>query len=213
MIQKKSNGKHKTSIRMSKTARSVQSTVAKTNWTDMAKSLFRADVDPGRRDALVRLHLQNRKRLVEEHPSYNIDQLQYILLVMLVLTTAEKRTQEMYQRDFSQRCDQISATHGLLEDQYWIDGEIPLEWQTLDNEFEKRSVQILLDALREYSLDEIADQVETSGARQFLEMIGNIEPQFIKVLTEPIAGLFTRSLGKHGSIPETLQTALATNES
>jgi hypothetical protein len=213
MIQKNKDAKHKTSLRMSKTARSVQTMAAKTNWSDMAKWLFWADADPGRHDALTRIHLQNKKRSVEEHPSYNADDLQYILLVMLALTTAEKRTQEMYQRDFSQRCDEISATHGLLEDQYWIDGKIPVEWQSLDDEFEKRSVQVLLDTLREYSMDEIADHVAATGARQFLEIIGNVEPQFMKVLTRPFAGLLTRSLDKRGSIPETLQTVHAMTES
>ena len=203
-----SSEKHATSIRMSKVARLVQTASAKTNWTDMAKLLFWADTDQGRHDAVVRLHQYSKKMRKEEqsNPSYNVDQLQYILILMLVLTTAEKRTQEMYKREFAQKCDQISVTHGLSEDQYWIDGKTPTEWKLLDVEFEKRSLQILMETLQEYSMDEIADHVKSAGARQFLEIIGNIEAQFIKVLTHPIAGLLNRSMGERGSIPETLQT-------
>jgi len=100
----------------------------------------------------------------------------------------------------------------LTEDQYGIDGKTPAEWQQLDVEFEKRSLQILMETLREYSMDEIADHVKAAGARQFLEIIGNIEAQFIKVLTRPIAGLLNRTMGERGSIPETLQTVNASNE-
>jgi hypothetical protein len=192
---------------MSKTARSVQTEVAKTNWTDMAKLLFRSDGDEGRHDALARLHLYSRKLSKEANanPSYNLDQMQYLLLLMLVLTTAEKRTQEMYQQQFAQRCDEISANHGLSEDQYWIDGKIPDEWQKLDEEFEKRSVKILLQTLREYSMDEIANHVESAGPRQFLEIIGNTEPQFLSVLRKSNRGILKWNDRKQGSIPETLQ--------
>jgi hypothetical protein len=206
--------KHATSIRMSKVARSIQTASAKTNWTEMTKLLFWADWDQSRHDEVVRLHLYGRRKRPEEeaNPSYNVDQLQYILILMLVLTTAEKRTQEMYRLEFAQQCDQISVTHGLSEDQYWKDDKTPEEWRQLDVEFEKRSLQILLETLREYSMDEIAEHVQVAGARQFLEIIGNIEAQFVKVITHPIAGMLNRSMGERGSIPETLQTLNSTNE-
>lgn len=192
---------------MSKLARAVQAATANTNWSEMARMLFRADMNDGRREQISRFFTEQKKSAKAGGESYNTDQLQYILILMLILTTAEKRTQEMYQQSFARRCDAISSAYDLKEDQYWADGNVPAEWRQLDVEFEQRSLQILLDALREYHLDEIADLVETKGPEQLFDIIGNIETQFLKVLKHPSLGISQASQGDSGSIPETLQTS------
>ncbi len=199
-------GNHRTNIRMSKLARAVQAATANTNWSEMARTLFRADKNDGRREQISRFFTE-QKKAANGGESYNTEQLQYVLMLMLILTTAEKRTQEMYQQSFARRCDAISSEHDLKEDQYWADGNVPAEWRKLDAEFEQRSLQILLDTLREYHLDEIADLVETKGQEQLFDIIGNIESQFLKVLKYPSSGILQASQGDSGSIPETLQAS------
>jgi hypothetical protein len=54
-------------------------------------------------------------------------------------------------------------------------------------------------------MDEIANHVESAGPRQFLEIIGNTEPQFLSVLRKSNRGILKWNDRKQGSIPETLQ--------
>ena len=194
---------------MSKLARAVQAATTNTKWSEMARMLFRADTNLGRREETGRLRSEQKKSAIVENAgaSYNTDQLQYILILMLILTTAEKRSQEMYQQSFAARCDAISNAYDLKDDQYWADGKVPAEWDQLDAEFEQRSLQILLDALREYHLDEVADLIQTDGPEQLFDIIRNIETQFLNVLKYPPAGISEAGSAESGSIPETLQSS------
>lgn len=200
-------GSHRTHIRMSKLARAVQAATANTNWSEMARMLFRADKNHGRREEIGKL-LSERKTLVgATAESYNTDQVQYILVLMLILTTAEKRTQELYQQSFAPRCDAISSAHDLKDDKYWADGNVPAEWKRLDEEFEERSLQILIDTLREYGLSEIADLVHTDGPEQLFDIIKNIETQFLNILKHPSAENPQTFPAESGSFPETLRSS------
>lgn len=203
-------GSQKTHLRTSKLSRAIQSATARTNWTEMAKILFSADDNLGRRQESGKLiSLRNRSiRKDESTASYSTDQLQYTLLLMLVLTTAEKRTQELYQERFASRCDAISNAHSLKDDQYWADDGIPPAWKELDAEFERCSLQILIDTLREYQLNDLADRVQTEGSEQLFEIIRNIESQFLTVLKHPDQEGLTANASGSGSLPETLQSAL-----
>jgi hypothetical protein len=201
-----STGNQRTNLRMSKLARSIQSTVANMNWNEMAKMLFWGDSDQSRHDEVVRLHSEENLANTETM-SYTVEQSQYILVLMLILTVAEKRIQELYQQSFSQRCDSISQTHGLKDDQYWSDGKIPAEWEQLDQEFEQQSIQILIDTLREYSMDSIADHLQTAGPQQFYDIIGSLQPQFLRVLQHPGRGMLQLIARQQGSIPEIVQSS------
>ena len=180
----------------------------------MAKILFSADDNLGRRQEAGKLLLLRNRSIGKERvsPSYSTDQLQYMLLLMLILTTAEKRTQEMYEESFASRCDAVSKAHSLKDDEYWIDGSVPSAWKKLDAEFERRSLQILLDTLREYHLNELADQVQSQGSEQLFDIIRNIENQFLSVLKYPDARGLKASDSKGGSLPETLQSSLPTRK-
>jgi hypothetical protein len=202
-------GNHRTNIRMSKLSRAVQIATSNTNWSEMVKMLFWADTNLGRREEIGRFRSEHNKSAGLENmgASYNTDQLQYILVLMLILTTAEKRTQALYQQSFAQRCDAISKTYDLKDDQYWTNGKVPAEWAQLDAEFEQRSLEILLEALREYHLDEIADLVQTDGPEQLFDIIRNIEGQFLNVLKYPPSETSKAWPAESGSIPETLQSS------
>jgi hypothetical protein len=202
-------GKNRTNIRMSKQARADQTSTTNINWGEMAKMLFWADSDHERRRA-VRGLISRQKKLKSNSTgaiSYSLEQIQYILTLMLILTTAEKRTQEMYQQHFAQRCDRISNTHGLKDHQYWIEGKIPAEWQLLDEEFEQKSLEILLSTLKEYHLDEIALDVQTEGSQTLFDIIGNLETQFLNILKRPTEIAQNKHAETGGSIPETLQSS------
>lgn len=195
---------------MSSKERVHQSATTNANLVEAAKMLFLGDKDQGRREMVSRLLSFQKKSLAleESNESYPMEQLQYLLHLMLVLATAEKRTQEAYQRDFAERCDAISKKYQLNEDQYWTNNEIPAEWRQLDIEFEERSVEVLIETLREYSMDEIAEEVKAGGANQFFDLIGNIENQFLKMLKETRWPRKLKTTRQHaGSLPETLQSA------
>ncbi len=177
-----SKSRSRLNIRMSRVSRILQSEMAKANWSEMAKMLFRSDHDEGRVTATGKLPKYRRQSSVfEKSLESTTDRRQYFLVLMFILTIAEKRSQEVYQREFAERCDAISLAHGLKESDYWKDGNIPAEWQILDKEFEKRSIQILLSTLREYSMTEIADQIEHGGPNEFTKLINNVESQVLSI--------------------------------
>ena len=192
-------------IRMSKLSRTLRSKGSKNNWTEMAKMLFWGDNDNSRQQIMKLISTKRRSSKSKDTAhSYTTEQLQYLLVLMLILTIAEKKTQEAYEKDFSERCDAITKDHGLEENQYWPDNKVPAEWEKLAAEFEERSVQILQDTLREYSMNEIADQVQLGGANEFFNIISNIEVQFFKVLRQPQKGKKEKGDGGFGSIPEAM---------
>jgi hypothetical protein len=201
-------GEQRTNIRMSKLARIMQTSSAKSNWGEMAKMLFRSDPNSGRKQENQKLlPLQSATAEAAASSSYGIDQMQYLLFLMLVISVAEKRTQEVYGQDFAQRCDAISKRYNLNDDEYWKDGMTPAEWNDLNREFEERSLEILLQTLREYHQEEIAHLVETDGAEDFFQIIKNIRAQFLHVLTNSDSGSTNPLSTQSGSLPETLQSA------
>lgn len=196
-------------IRMSKMARALQTASARTNWAEMAKMLFRADPDQARQDEARRLRLLPLASELATHgtASYGTDQFHYVLVLLLIVSIAEKRTQDLYDRKFAQRCDTISKTYGLKDDQYWTDGKAPADWDALNKEFEQESLRILMDVLREYDQKEIATLVESEGLEQFYSIIQGIRSQFLKVLDLSLPQ--TERLKDHyDSIPEMLQPSL-----
>jgi hypothetical protein len=201
------SGDQRTSIRMSKLARILQSNAATSNWNSMAKMLFRADHHQGRQEPIRRFIAESRSSGPgSANASYGTDQFQYILILMLIISVAEKRTQELYRDVFAERCDAIGLDHKLQDDQYWKDGMVPAEWEALNADFEQRSLQILLRTLREYHQDEIADLVQADGLDQLFSIMTSVRVQFLKVLENSAAtenGIETRT----GSIPETLQSS------
>lgn len=199
------SGDQRTSICMSKLGRTLQSAAAKTNWNEMVKMLFWADPHQGRPGEIRKLVPFSDPSQLVDGASYNPDQFQYILVLMLIISTAEKRTQELYGRLFSERCDAISKDHELLDDQYWTSGKVPAEWADLNTEFEQRSQQILLATLREYHQDEIAELVENDGPDQLFSIIQEVKSQFLKLLENVPPGVETEINSRKGSIPETLQ--------
>src|ERR1043166_2600468 len=140
-------GEQRTNIRMSKLARTMQTAVAKTNWTEMVKMLFRSDPHSGRKDEIRKLTFLESHSLLPHQATYSIDQVQYLFSLMLIISIAEKQTQEMYRQDFAQRCDAIGKEHKLADDEYWKDGAAPKEWNELAREFEKASLRILIETL------------------------------------------------------------------
>jgi hypothetical protein len=202
-------GKNRTHISMSKQARVDQTNTTNVNWGEMAKMLFWADVDQERQRVvrgLISRQTRSRRKITGAI-SYSLEQIQYILTLMLILTTAEKRTQELYQKSFAQRCDKISKNHGLKDHQYWIDNEIPAEWRQLDDEFEQRALEILLETLKEYHLDDIARDVQMDGSQLLFDIIGNIEAQFLNILKRPTDIAQDKYSASIGSIPETLRSS------
>lgn len=174
-------GDQRTNIRMSKLARTIQSAAAKTNWNEMAKMLFRVDPNHGRQDEIRKLITSGSKPAITEDAgaAFGADQHQYGLILMLIVSIAEKRTQELYRKTFSQRCDAISKNHDLKDDQYWTAGKAPAEWEDLNAEFEQRSLQILLETLKEYHQDEIAKMVQVDGAEPLYDIIKSIKARFL----------------------------------
>jgi hypothetical protein len=200
-------GNQRTNIRMSKLARATQTSAAKTNWTDMVKMLFRADPHSGRKEEVRKLiSLKHGPVLPVQAASYSIDQIEYLFLLMLIISIAEKRTQELYAQEFSQRCDAIGKKYNLQDDEYWKDGTAPSEWHELNREFEKASLRILIETLSEYHQQEIADLIQTDGPEDFFEIIKNIRVQFVRVLTDSDPGGPNMQRSKAGSFPETLQS-------
>jgi len=202
-------GEQRTNIRMSKLARVLQTSAAKTNWSETVKMLFRADPSGGRNDEIgkmISIGLGSNKG-DDVAASYSIDQLQYLLFLMLVISIAEKRTQDIYGQDFSQRCDAISKRYGLKDDEYWPDGGEPAEWKELNQEFEKRSLEILLETLSEYHHQEIASMIESEGLEEFFQIIKSIRTQFLRMLKTSEPGRMLRLSTESGSIPETLNSA------
>lgn len=177
----------RTSIRTSKVARTIQSAAAKTNWNEMAKMLFRVDPNHGRQDEIRKLLSSGNKTAITEdaRAAFGVDQHQYALILMLIISIAEKRTQELYEKTFSQRCDAISKNHDLKDDQYWTAGKAPAEWEDLNTEFEQRSTQILLETLKEYHQDEIAEMVQTDGAEPLYNIIKGIKARFLNLQEGP----------------------------
>lgn len=199
------SGDQRTSICMSKLGRTLQSSAAKANWNEMVKMLFWADPHQGRPGEIRKLVPFADSSQVVDGASYNPDQFQYILMLMLIISTAEKRTEELYGRLFSERCDAISKEHELQDDQYWTAEKVPAEWVDLNAEFEQRSRQILLATLREYHQDEIADMVESDGPDQLFSIIQKVKSQFLNLLENVTPGAETETYSRKGSIPETLQ--------
>lgn len=199
------SGNRRTSIRMSKLARTLQTAAAKTNWEETVKMLFWADMDRGRSEEI--------RKLVASRPtggpvdSYSFDQFRYMLLLMLIISMAEVRTQEVYNREFAERCDAISKDHHLQDDLYWKDGSVPAEWEKLSQEFEQRSLQVLGETLREYSQGDIARLIETDGADQLFNILDNLRSQFFNVLENTRRAAEGSESNNDSSIPETLQPA------
>jgi hypothetical protein len=101
---------------------------------------------------------------------------------MVIISIAEKRTQEIYEKNFSQRCDAISKTHDLKDNEYWSSGKVPAEWDELNAEFEQCSNKILVDTLREYDQEEIADLVQDDGPEQIFNVIQNIKSRYLNAI-------------------------------
>lgn len=197
----------KIDIDRSKLARNVQSDITTRNRSEIGKLLFLADQNQGRREELARIFQMRRTAdsRAGESASYGTDQIQYVLQLMLILTVAETRTQVVYSQDFSERCDRICAAHGLQDDQYWREEATPDEWRELVAEFEQRSIQILVETLREYNLDDIAELVQQNGTQELLDIIKSVEGQFLSILKDPSFRIRKMSMMRDGSIPETLQ--------
>ena len=178
------SGNRRTSLRMSKLARIRQSAAAKTNWNETARMLFWADWDQGRSKEVRRLVSGENKHSTRggDAEGYSADQFRYMFRLMLIISIAETRTQELYRKEFADRCDVISTDHDLQDDQYWDDGRVPPEGESLNTEFEERSVQILTETSREYGQDDIADLMETDGADQLFNIVENARLQFFRVL-------------------------------
>jgi hypothetical protein len=192
---------------MSKAARGLQGRASNSNWTELVKMLFRTDPHGGRKQEILRLFpvtpISNEG---DAHfPSYTEDQWQYLLFLLLVISIAEKRTGDMYARDFAERCDSISKCHDLKDHEYWDEGKAPIEWNKLNEEFEKRSLEILLQTLNEYQQQEIATLViKANGLDEFFLIIRNIRAQFMRMLKVYAQGDAAPHTANFGSIPETL---------
>jgi len=140
----------------------------------------------------------------DQSSSYNFDQAQYLLLLMLIISIAEKRTQDLYVQNFAQRCDAIGKEHDLGDDEYWQNEAVPAEWSELNREFEEASRRILVETLSEYHQQEIAKLIETEGAEDFFEIIRNIRVQFSRVFTNSDPDNTHPPTDQSGSFPETL---------
>ena len=114
--------------------------------------------------------------------NYSGGQLHYTVILMVIISIAEKRTEEHYEKNFSSRCDAISKTYDLKDDQYWTSDRVPAEWEKLNTEFEQDSRRILVDTLREYDQKEIADLVQQHGPDQIFNVIQKIKSQYLKAI-------------------------------
>ena len=175
--------------------------------------LFWADRDPGRSEEMRRFVSSENLRGMSvgaTAESYSSAQFQYMLVLMLIISIAEKRTQELYKKEFAERCDAISKDHRLQDDRYWEKGQVPAEWETLNQEFEEQSLRILSETLREYKQDDIADLIETEGAQQLFDIVESVRSQFFKVLEGSSGeGRGASKSEQEGSIPETLHSSEA----
>lgn len=169
---------------MSKLDRIIQSATARTNWSEMAKMLSWTVESQSTQQGIGKLFTQEEQSAITGFNNDNFldGQFHYTLILMVIISIAQKRTQETYERDFSQRCDAISKTHGLNDDQYWPSGKVPAEWEELNAEFERCSKQILVDTLREYDQKEIADLVQEEGSQQIFNAIQNIKSQYLTTI-------------------------------
>lgn len=200
------SGNRRTSIRMSKLARTLQTAAAKTNWEETVKMLFWADMDRGRSNEVRKMvSLENRDATRGAAESYSSDQFQYMLLLMLIISIAEKRTQDIYNKEFADRCDVISKDHDLQDDRFWEDGNVPPEWEALNQEFEDRSMKILQETLQEYGQNDLANLIKTDGPDQLFNIVDTVRSQFFKVLENSRLGNESPNSEKDNSIPESLQ--------
>ncbi len=184
-------GNQSTNIRMSKLDRIIQSATARTNWSEMAKMLSWTDEDQNTQREIGKLISPDEKLALAGFNDDNFvsGQFHYTLILMVIISIAQKRTQEPYERDFSQRCDAISKTYSLNDDQYWPAGKVPAEWEELNAEFERISKKILVETLREYDQKEIADLVQDEGPEQIFNAIQNIKSQYLNAINNwsPVA--------------------------
>src|ERR1043166_852475 len=79
-------GEQRTNIRMSKLARTMQTAAAKINWSEMVKMLFRADPHSGRKDEIRKLISPGFESSLPYQASYSIDQVQYLLSLLLIIS-------------------------------------------------------------------------------------------------------------------------------
>lgn len=164
--------------------RIIQSAAAKTNWNEMAKMLFRTDGDQSKQGEIGELISPQEKLTIAgfNNANYSSGQLHYTIILMVIVSIAEKRTEELYEKNFSQRCDEISKQYDLKDDQYWTWDQIPAEWEKLNAEFERDSSKILVDTLREYDQKEIADLVQEDGPEQIFNVIQRIKSGYLDAL-------------------------------
>jgi hypothetical protein len=177
-------------IRMSLFDRLPESSGAKTNWSDIAKIMFYNDEDFGRQKEMGKFTSPEETLLVAalNSPEWRKDQLRFVLLLIVIAGIAENRTQEIYEKDFSLRCDRLNQVQALKDDPYSEKG--PAEWEQLNEEFERVSNQILVGTLREYHQNQIADLVRIQGSDQIFEIIRSIQADRIvrkNVLREGVA--------------------------
>jgi hypothetical protein len=164
--------------------------------------LFLADLDPGRSAEVRKLASE---ALAPSIASYSTDQFQYVLALMLIVSIAEKRTQELYSREFAERCDAISRKYQLKDDEFWKDANVPPEWDLLAREFEQKSLQILSESLREYGQEKIGESIAADGADQLFSILESVRGQFFNMLEnapKPREGMQDRA---ESSLPESLQ--------
>jgi hypothetical protein len=173
-----------TNIRMSKMDRLIQSAAAKTNWNEMAKMLFRTlgSQGPQGKNSEFISPQETLSMGGFNNTNYSSGQLHYTVILMVIISIAEKRTEEHYEKNFTSRCDAISKTYDLKDDQYWTSDRIPAEWEKLNTEFEHDSKRILVDTLREYDQKEIADLVQQHGPDQIFNVIQKIKSQYLKAI-------------------------------
>jgi hypothetical protein len=169
---------------MSKQNRILQTETAKTNWREMAKILFVTEenqdeqIDTGKQipteECLMIAGFKNTNQ--NDGPFHNI------LILMVIVSVAEKRTQEIYESHFAERCNAISVAHDLKDDHYWPAGKVPVAYEDLNAEFERCSNQILIDTLREYDQNEIADLVQKDGPEQIFNVIQNAKSRYLDAI-------------------------------
>jgi hypothetical protein len=173
-----------TNIRMSKMDRLIQSAAAKTNWNEMAKMLFRTLGSQGPQGKISEF-ISPQETLAMggfNNTNYSSGQLHYTVILMVIISIAEKRTEDHYEKNFSLRCDAIRKVYALKDDQYWTSDRVPTEWEKLNTEFEQDSRRILVDTLREYDQKEIADLVQQHGPDQIFNVIQKIKSQYLKAI-------------------------------
>lgn len=173
-----------TNIRMSKLDRIAQSEKAQTNWREMAKILFVTEETQNKPMEIRTGILPEEKMVIAgfNQTGYKSGPFHDLLILMVIISVAEKRTQEIYQKDFSERCDNISVAHDLKDDHYWPAGKVPVAYEDLNLEFEQRSNQVLIATLREYNQNQIADLVEKDGPEQIFTVIQDIKGRYLDAI-------------------------------